>query len=86
MYALIYDESDAAKPEREVISIHTSREKAEKALEERMKKLGKGVRECYTRIVWVKGRVRAGDRITPRSFETWAPGEKIPEGEFAQLE
>jgi len=86
MYALIYDEFDPAKPEKEVISVHSSREKAEEALAKRMKKLERRVWECYARIVWVRGRVRAGDRIRPGSFDTWAPDEKIPEGESSQLE
>ena len=52
-----------------------------------MKKLGRRVWECNTRIVWIKkGRFREGDQISPDAFETWAPDDKIPEGEFAQLE
>ena len=81
MYALIYDEFDPTKREKEVISVHKTRETAEKALEKRMRRLKKRVWECYTRIVWVYDRVRAGDHITPDSFDTWAPGEEIPEGD-----
>jgi hypothetical protein len=81
MYALIYDEYDLAVREKKVISVHKSRENAEKALKGRQKQLGRRVWECHTRIVWVRNRVREGDTITPRSFDTWAPGEKIPHGD-----
>ena len=53
----------------------------EKALKKRHQKLGKRVWECNTRIVWVYDRVHKGDTITAKSFDTWAPGEKIPEGD-----
>jgi hypothetical protein len=43
MYALIYDEFDSAKREKKVISVHKTRETAEKALEKRQRKLGKRV-------------------------------------------
>jgi hypothetical protein len=81
MYALIYDEFDPTKREKEVISVHKTRETAIKALEKRMRRLRKRVWECDTRIVWVYDRIRAGDHITPDSFETWAPGDEIPEGD-----
>ena len=81
MYALIYDEFDPAKREKRVISVHKTREAAEKALKKRQRKLGKRVWECYTRIVWVYDRVKKGENITPNSFDTWAPGEKIPAGD-----
>jgi hypothetical protein len=81
MYALIYDEFDSAKREKKVISVHKTRETAEKALEKRQRKLGKRVWECHTRIVWVRGRVHEREKITPNFFDTWAPGEKIPEGD-----
>lgn len=81
MYALIYDEYDLSKPRKKVISVHRSRETAEKALAKRMKKLGKRVWECDTRIVWVKNHVATGDFIKAADFETWRPGEKIPVGE-----
>jgi hypothetical protein len=81
MYALIYDEYDLAVREKKVISVHKSRENAEKALKGRQKQLGRRVWECHTRIVWVRNPVRKGDIITPRSFDTWAPGEKIPHGD-----
>ena len=81
MYALIYDDFDLAKTEKEVISLHKSRAAAEKALMKRQRKLSKRVWECHTRIVWVQDRVKAGDYITANSLETWAPGEVIPEGD-----
>ena len=81
MYALIYDEFDVAKREKEVISVHKTRETAEKALLKRLRKLDKRVWECHTRIVWVYDPVHKGDVITPDTFDTWAPGEAIPEGD-----
>jgi hypothetical protein len=81
MYALIYDEFDPAKREKSVISVHKTRETAEKVLKKRQHKLGKRVWDCNTRIVWVYDRVHEGDTITAKSFDTWAPGEKIPEGD-----
>jgi hypothetical protein len=81
MYALIYDEFEPAKREKRVISVHKTREKAEKALKKRHRKLDKRVWECNTRIVWSYDRVHQGDTITPNSFDTWAPGEIIPEGD-----
>jgi hypothetical protein len=81
MYALIYDEFDPAKLEKRIISVHKTRETAEKALNKRQRKLAKKVWECHTRIVWIYDRVHQGDSITPNSFDTWAPGEKIPEGD-----
>jgi hypothetical protein len=81
MYALIYDEFDPSRREKKVISVHKSRETAEKALAKRQRKLGKKVWECNTRIVWVHQSVHAGDSITPSAFETWAPGEEIPAGD-----
>ena len=81
MYALIYDEFDPAKRAKKVISVHKARETAENALKNRQRKLGKRVWECNTRIVWVYDRVHKGDTITPDTFDTWAPGEKIPRGD-----
>ena len=78
MYALIYDEFDPSKREKEVISVHKARGTAEKALEVRQHQLDKRVWECHTRIVWVYDQVRSGDIITPDTFDTWAPGEEIP--------
>ncbi|MBN1225599.1 MAG: hypothetical protein JXA79_01285 [Deltaproteobacteria bacterium] len=81
MYALIYDSFDLSKSEKEVISLHRRRESAEKALMKRQRDLGKRVWECYTRIVWVRDQIKAGDYITSDCFETWAPDEKIPESD-----
>jgi hypothetical protein len=81
MYALIYDEFDSSKREKKVVSVHQSRDAADKALEKRQRKLDKKVWECNTRIVWVHTKVHAGDTITPDLFDTWAPDEKIPPGD-----
>ena len=81
MYALIYDESDPAQREKKVISRHKTRETAEKALKKRQRKLDRRVWDCHTRIVWVDGRIHKGERITPNFFDTWAPGEKTPQGD-----
>ena len=78
MYALIYDEYDPAKRDKKVISVHKTRETAEKALEKRQHKLGKRIWECHTRIVWVHNPVHQGDHITPDMFDTWASDETIP--------
>jgi hypothetical protein len=82
MYALIYDEHDLLKPQKKVISVHRSRETAEKALDKRMRTLGRSIEECNTRIVWVAGKVRQGDTLTGSDFETWRPGENIPAGDL----
>ena len=81
MYALIYDEFDPAKREKKVLSVHRSRETAEKALQKRHRKLGLKVWESHARIVWVHNPVHKGDNITPPHFDTWAPGETIPAGD-----
>jgi hypothetical protein len=81
MYALIYDENDPKRPMKEVLSVHKSRETAEKALKQRMKRLGKRGWECHARIVWTEQRVRSKDLISAKDFSTWRPGEKIPVGE-----
>jgi len=82
MYALIYDENDPNKPLKQVLSVHRSRATAEKALEKRMRQLGKRVWECDARIVWTKNSVRINDLINPRDYTTWRPGEDIPAGEL----
>ena len=82
MFALIYDEHDPGMPLKQVVSIHKSRESAEKALENRRKTLGRTIEDCYTRIVWIKGEVSTGDFISPESFSMWRQGERIPEGEL----
>ena len=81
MFALIYDTHELDKPKKRVISVHKSRETAEKALAERKKRLGKTVEECDTRIVWVKRKVQREDVVIDQDFSTWKPGEKIPYGE-----
>jgi hypothetical protein len=82
MYALVLDERDPKKPLKEVISLHRTRQNAQKALDKRMKKLGKRVWECDTRIVWIDKKVKVGSFLNPRDFSTWRPGEEIPEGEL----
>lgn len=81
MYALIFDEFDPAQRQKRVISVHKTRRTAETALKKRQHRLGKRVWECNTRIVWVHELVRRGDTITPSSFDTWAPDEKVPQGD-----
>jgi hypothetical protein len=81
MFALIYDTHELDKPFKKVLSLHKSREAAERALEKRMTRLGKKVWECDTRIVWLKEKVNPGDGVTSQAFSTWRPGEKIPYGE-----
>jgi hypothetical protein len=81
MFALIYDTHELDKPQKRVISVHKSRENAEKALEDRKKQLGKTVTECSTRIVWVNRNVKSDDVVIDRDFSTWKPGEPIPYGE-----
>jgi len=82
MYALIYDEHRLDKPEKRVISIHDSREAAEVALEKRKEELGRKVWECHTRIVWTEKRIKTGNVVGPGEYDTWRPGEDIPEGEL----
>ncbi len=82
MYAVIYDEHRPDQKAKEVISVHSTREEAEKALEKRQATLGRRVWECNARVVWVDSEVKPGDHLLPNSFSTWRPGEKIPEGEM----
>jgi hypothetical protein len=82
MYALIYDEHQLEKPEKKIISVHGRRDEAELALEKRKAELGKKVWECHTRIVWIEKEIRAGEVVLPGDYDTWRPGEKIPEGEI----
>jgi ferredoxin-NADP reductase len=82
MYALIYDEHQLDRPNKKVISIHKKRETAEAALKDRMKKLGRSVTDCNTRIVWVEKKIRSGDTVGPGEYETWRPGEAVPLGEM----
>jgi hypothetical protein len=81
MYALIYDEHRPDEPQKKVISVHRSRQTAEKALDKRRLRLGRKIWECNTRIVWVEKNVAAGDYVRPSEFDTWRPGEVVPEGE-----
>ena len=81
MYALIYDENDPTQPMKRVVSVHKSRKTAENALRKRQKQLGRRVWDCNTRIVWVEGRVKASELLSPTAFKTWGPGEKAPWGE-----
>jgi hypothetical protein len=82
MYALIWDEHMLDRPQKKVISVHETRDEADIALEDRKKALGKKVWECHTRIVWVEKEIRSDDVVGPADYETWRPGEKIPEGEL----
>ena len=81
MFAVIYDDYDLSKPEKEVLSIHKTRATAQNALMERQRKLGKRVWECHARVVWLQDRVQPGDKVTADTFDTWAPDEEIPEGD-----
>jgi hypothetical protein len=81
MFALIYDTHELEKPKKRVISVHKSRETAEKALEQRKNRLGITVTECNTRIVWMKRIVKCDDLVNENDFVTWKPGENIPYGE-----
>ncbi len=83
MFALVYDTHELNKPFKRVLSVHKTRETAERALEKRMARLGKKkVWECDTRIVWLKENVKPGYGVTENAFSTWRPGEKIPYGEL----
>ena len=81
MYALVYDENDPKKPLMEVLSVHKTREAAEKALAKRMKQLDKRVWECYARVVWIEQRVRPTDLVASKDVYTWRPGETVPYGD-----
>lgn len=82
MYALIYDEHQLEQPSKKVISVHASREEADSTLEKRKKELGKKVWECNTRIVWIEKTISSGDTVKPGEYDTWRPGENVPEGEI----
>ncbi len=82
MYALIYDDHKLDQPKKKIISVHKTREEAEKALLQRQIELGKRVYECNTRIVWTDKAVTAADVIDTGEFVTWRAGEDIPEGEL----
>ncbi len=82
MYALIYDDHKLDQPQKKIISVHKTREEAEKALLQRQIELGKRVYECNTRIVWTDKAVAVDDVIDTGEFVTWRAGEDIPEGEL----
>jgi sialic acid synthase SpsE len=81
MYSLIYDEHDLSNAQKYVLSVHETRETAEKALKERKKEMGRSVQECNTRIVWIEKTIKAGEYVTPDQFDNWRPGEDVPYGE-----
>jgi hypothetical protein len=81
VYAIIFDEHDLGKPVKRVTSVHRTRDSAEAELSEHRKTHGKKVEECNMRIVWVEKKIKTGDSVTPAQFETWRPGEPVPEGE-----
>ena len=83
MYALIFDEHNLKKPFKKVISVHRTRKGAETALGKHRKTThGKRLWECNMRVVWTQEKVKTGDVVTAPQFETWRPGEIIPEGEL----
>jgi hypothetical protein len=82
MYALIYDEGEPKNPLKPVLSVHRTRANAQKALDRRMRRLGRRVWECDARIVWTAKKVRTDDMISPLDFSTWRPGEAIPFGDL----
>jgi hypothetical protein len=81
MYALIYDENDPKRTLKQVLSVHKTRTTAQKALDKRMRRLGRRVWECCARIVWTEKKVRTEDWISPKDYATWRPGEEIPLGD-----
>lgn len=80
MFALIYDTHELDEPFKNVLSLHKSRETAERALEKRMTRLGKKVWECDTRIVWLKEKVNPGDGVTSQAFQPGVREKKFPMG------
>lgn len=82
MYALIYDDRNLDKSLKKVISIHGTRDEADKALSQRQNDLGKSVYDCNTRIVWTDKAVAADDVLETNEFVTWRDDEDIPEGEL----
>jgi hypothetical protein len=82
MYALIYDEHRLDRPLKRVISLHRTRTEAENAQEKRMKELGKRVWDCHARVVWIEKPVSVDGVVGPGDYDTWGPGEAIPEGEL----
>lgn len=81
MYALICDEFEPTRRKKRIISVHKTRMAAEKAQMKLPHKLHQEGSECYTRIVWAYHPIHKGKTITSDEFDTWAPGEEIPEGD-----
>jgi hypothetical protein len=82
MFAIIYDDHDMAHPLKRVMSTHATRKGAQGSLDKHRKTHGADRHQCNMRIVWLEEEVAVGDSVTPRQFETWRPGEAIPEGEL----
>jgi len=82
MFALIYDTRERNKPFKQVLSVHTTREAAQLALEKRMAHLGKRMWACNTRIVWLTENAEPGYGVTEKAFSSWQPGEAVPDGEL----
>lgn len=82
MYALIFDDHDLDHPLKRVVSVHPTRTDAEDVLAEHWKTHGEHWEQCNLRVVWTEAKVAVGGSITPGQFETWRPGETIPEGEL----
>jgi len=82
MYALIYDDHKLNQSQKKVISVHETREEADKSLSKRQNDLGKRVYECNTRIVWTDKVVATDDVLDTSDFITWRSDEDIPEGEL----
>lgn len=81
MFALIYDEFKPDEREKRIISLHKTRQTAERALAKRQLEMGKRVWDCNTRIVWLNTSAKAGETVTPDLFSKWAPDEPIPQSE-----
>ena len=83
MYALIYDEHDLSEAKKFVLSLHSTRENAENALEERKKELGKKVYRNATLVLFgSKKTMKAGGYVSSGQYANWRPGENIPHGEM----
>jgi hypothetical protein len=82
MYAVIFDDHAPHRIQKPVISVHRTRRCAEEALRRHRRTHGRDFQQCRWRVVWTLGRVRSGDTLTPGQFDTWRPGEAVPEGEL----
>jgi hypothetical protein len=78
MFALIYDTHDLKKPFKQVLSVHETRETAQRALEKRLASLGKQMWACDARIVWLTEDAKPGYGVTEQAFSDWQPGEGPP--------